>query len=74
MTFLNVPVQNVIKCRGQLCSRISTRPSQVPLMFSKTVKNQFLSREALLAKKAEPPETKPIVGIGTETSETARRA
>ncbi len=38
MTFLKlkVPVLNVIKCWGQLCSRILTRPRKVQLMFTKT--------------------------------------
>jgi hypothetical protein len=70
MTFLKlkVPVQNLIKRWGQqLCSRM-TRPSKVQLMFSKT---NFCPREALLAKLTEPPETKPDVGIGTETTERA---
>jgi hypothetical protein len=59
------------KCNKPLRTTLQPHLDNTKQSPANVFKNQFLLREVLLAKLKEPPETKPDVGIGTETTERA---
>ncbi len=59
------------KCNKTLRTTLQPHLDKTKQSPADVFKNQYLSREALLAKLTGPPETKPDVGIGTETSRRA---
>jgi hypothetical protein len=59
------------KCNKTLRTTLQPHLDQTKESPANVFKNQYLPREALIVKMTGPPETKPDVGIGTETSRRA---